>query len=702
MSEETLQSNSSISYPTKIAIGVVCTIAALGIIFLILYFTVIKKHNDANTGNAKFGSIQIQDSTTNTGPPFYPGDTVNLIYAFTPDGFSGKATWFFSQDNGKNYTNISAGAFSNNTRFTIPANVFTTEARFKVADETNLKDFVTTPLLTIQPYMQWSAGVGFQAKATVRTGDSLTTVLTVDPLLLVYDSPSDWTLQTGFSTTNFTVLNTGIITQVVPNTSNRTLTFQWYTTTASDPVYIRLSTTSLIVDNYPSNLTAFSGFPVTVVVGPNPNPSPPPPTPGTFTMISLTVQDMSSQSPLSYPYNTPVQLELDFSGTFPTPPPTLNWDYSDLSDTISIPNGDLQFSLNGATAIYQWTIPAGFPAHFNVSQIYINVGDGTTIVTSKPFAVSTVFTGMSQLDDTTVNCYPAAAYTRNYNRLPLFFSSVSNREEWTSTPGNPVIWNMSISLALDTAPTELANAITDAYVDPQNSSSIILRWSVSQEQIFGPTLPVAGTVSPLYVFVTATKGTSPTLTTIVRSTGRTVHFTASPWMAPSAVMKVMVSPGDEQLVSVDPSVKNIVYPYTSTITSWTLLEQFILNEYHICIIDPKFINTPQCMTFENFVSAVVTTVPYPIRITQLDTQSTVCFNAVSIYDVETPPNPDSGLFYPVLSIANQTPVYNIVNTNTDSAIQDGKFVTPPPCNTISNLPSGTSAFTPTWAVSIPK
>jgi len=222
---------------TKIIIGVVIGLVVLGaIIGVVAYFVSVKPKNK---GLAKFGTLQVTDTTSNSTTIVEPGDVLQLKFNPNPgDGFTGLADWAISFNAGQTYTTLATEQSGNTYKYTVPDDICSDGVVFKVTDSKLTNDFVVCDAFSIRPLLRITDGPGTVSGATIYLGTSVVTTLDYNSDLDL-DAASDWridvSIDSGFSKP---------IPQAVTAFDSSTKQLTWTPSQALLNVYVRVSTTA--------------------------------------------------------------------------------------------------------------------------------------------------------------------------------------------------------------------------------------------------------------------------------------------------------------------------------------------------------------------------------------------------------------------------------------------------------------------------
>jgi len=480
--------------PVSKAAIVVSVLVVVGVIaFLIIYFTVLKHRGPVPgalgpaSGSNTFGGILVHDES-NMSQPYFTGDTLRLTYIPTPQGYSGLVDWWFSSNSGKTFQQITGSTGNSNfIDYVVPINTFTDQARFKVSERNLIGNFVSTADLTIKPRLTYTSGPGdSHTDDTVYTRSTTTSVISVDPFLLTFTTPSQWTLSTGGSSTGpFPTRLT--ISSIVANTTSHTLTFSWTASTPQNSIFLSFQTTVLVSRHYPSELSCISPYAVMIEVPPS--------------QPSLTILNDAGATPSVFIPGSEIELKLIFEGTLPTVTWTTN--NSDLPNfTPSAP------VVTAYTAVYTYTLPSTL---FTVTPMTITA-TGSGLAVSAPSILVQPSFSLKDLSGQTINCFPDGSPTSNIISTKLYFTA--DIEDWKSAT-----WSLGIS-----ASTVITGAVQSVTVD---SGQLTLNWSVSWSNVGITT--VSQTI-PYTVYVTAILSGK----TITNNTGSPVTFKGVPWTSAAA------------------------------------------------------------------------------------------------------------------------------------------------------------------------
>lgn len=370
----------SLSAKVAIAVSVVLVVGALA--GFLIYWLVFR-HHTSNTpggqGTNKFGALSVTDTSTRTQLGiFAPGDTLEIVYTPSSQGFSHKAVFAVSYDGGKTFpTTISDPTQSNAVQWTIPETVFTTQAVFQVHDAAVPDDFInTTPWLIIQPPFYLIAGPGVSRDGDlIYAGQPVVCTLTVDT-----DTP-------GFTATGLTVqlsadptFKTGVsaatVRTAVIDTARQQVTLTWVAAQPSPHTYYRVSTTTLVAQGQPYELSATS--PRTIQVKVNDSCDSKTDDGSSFVLCQLTMTDSTTGVGGNFTPNTGVTLYLAYRHTYP----------GSTVFTYSVAGGPNQpwtaaFSHQSDTLLtFTATLPDLITSNFTVT-----AAAGHQTVTSEPYVV---------------------------------------------------------------------------------------------------------------------------------------------------------------------------------------------------------------------------------------------------------------------------------------------------------------------------
>lgn len=311
----------ALTVPVKIAIAVTVVLVVLAVVaFLVYWFVFHNKSSSSSSGGSgttKFGDIKIVDTSTRAaGNNFAPGDKLQLSYIPSTTGFSGRSVWKLSTDGGKTFSvNISDPSYGNVVQWTIPANIFTNQAVFRVQDAQQAQDFVsTTTPLAIQPVFTLQTGPGLAHDGDVLYQNSAVhcTVLTDTGL-------------TGLSEKSFQVVlskdpkflqgvTQATVSAVAIDTAQSTVTITWDEANLLSGVYYRVQTTTLVAQGYPYELSATSPRTVSVVPMAACDAQG-----GAFALCQLNMVEVSTGKGGNFTPNTEVHLLVAYKGTYQGP-----------------------------------------------------------------------------------------------------------------------------------------------------------------------------------------------------------------------------------------------------------------------------------------------------------------------------------------------------------------------------------------------
>lgn len=210
-----------------------------------------------NNGEIKFGTLSVRDVTTQTvNQEIRPGDVLILQYnvlSGEPGQYS--VDWLWSV-NGRGFEVLAEASTSNRLTFQVPETTFSDAVYFRVRDHNVPDDNVTSQVQQVLPVLTVIRGPGLQPDSTVFRNKTITMTIEVDAMLPDLTAPEDFEITLSAST-DFTAGVKGFVTAV-----NGT-ELSWITDVTFSPAYYKLSTTRLVGDGYPSELS-FVSLPVTV------------------------------------------------------------------------------------------------------------------------------------------------------------------------------------------------------------------------------------------------------------------------------------------------------------------------------------------------------------------------------------------------------------------------------------------------------
>lgn len=265
-----------ISSTSKILIisGIVLIVGV--IIFIIVYFTVISKRNE---GKNKFGNIQLFNKNTGvSSTKFTNGDTLTIRYEHVENMFQGNVQWLLSTDNGVTYNNIipTVESSSNTVTYTIPDLIFSDGCIIKLLDVDNPKDYVLSNIFSVEPTFTFLSGVGVMNEGDhIFVNQQTNVYLILDSSLSILNRVTSWELKTSIDKDDW---DSSVITQTINQVDTSAypdVKITWSSTTSQNNVFYKISTTSLVLQGYPYELSIISPYSINIFDS-NPDPSPNP------------------------------------------------------------------------------------------------------------------------------------------------------------------------------------------------------------------------------------------------------------------------------------------------------------------------------------------------------------------------------------------------------------------------------------------
>ena len=450
---------------TIITLCVVCGIIFLVILFVTLYFTVWNKPN-----SDKLGTISARDSASGVNGPFYPGDTITLQYSNSD--ITDSVIWDMSTDGGITYPIvITSDSTTNQVQFDIPGNIFTDKAVFRASLVSDSHVSSISKELEIIPRLSVTAGPGTKQGVVVFTGIIITSPIQMDDstsLQTALSFPSDFCVQTSTSPTDFT----NAPFQKVISYRFGQLMWEFVSVPPVDPlVYYRITTTSLVANHFPSEISYTSSHRVKVIDIPtscaaNTN---------AFTICVAYMIDENGGSG-NFQSGDDVLLAIDIDGTFPG---SASWTYTINGSGVQVPIITLSgpiLSTDKNTVSYTWKLPTNLVTNTReaANLLYLQVTSGNQTVASIGNFIEPSVVWDSPQRGSAVDVFSADKISQNY-----IITTVTLDSNITFSSISAI--NVGISTAVTDAPTYFNSHVF--IQNPTDPKKIILYWSLSQTAI---------------------------------------------------------------------------------------------------------------------------------------------------------------------------------------------------------------------------
>lgn len=443
---------------------------------------------ETNQGVVKFGALTVRDRTSQTvNEQIRPGDELELQYnvlSGTPGVYT--VDWLWST-NGQQYTVLTSNSTTNRYVFTVPDTTFSDTVYFRVRDHIAPSDYVTSEVQQVVPMLTVTRGPGIQTNSTVFRNRTVTMTIAVDATLPDLDAASDFAI-TFSASPDFANPVPGFVTAV--NGSD----ISWITDVTFSPAYYKLSTTRLVADGYPNELS-FVSLPVKV----EPPPTCEGPGPEDLTLCSIFMQhpggyiapfaalqtvdlvasfagNLSGNS-ITWAYSTDGVSYTNFAGvTGPTVEHTSDAVYvASLPDLVS-KTFSLRATFTGGekhSVDYDVGYLVSFP---NLAQVYVNPPNpplphyiGTTVTTEPALnsgQVSNWQVTVAQPDGSNPQSFPVETYNISGNQV-LVIWVLSDQQV-------PFVGQSSVSLKLGFS--FQVNTDTVSVTEPQTTTFTKQNW----------------------------------------------------------------------------------------------------------------------------------------------------------------------------------------------------------------------------------
>jgi hypothetical protein len=276
---------------------------------------------------------------------------------------------------GKSFdTVISEATASNSVQWVIPSDIYTKNVLFRVQDTDKPNEIIDTlQAVTIEPNFVLSSGPGVShAGDYVYIGSAATCKIVTDTNLKGF---TDFSVQL----TPDPQFQTGIVSAVITakdvDPATQTITISWvYSISTLNNIYYRISTTDLVANGYPYELTATSQNTISIVNLPGcKNPSSP-----EFDLCGIAMVEKATGKGGTYLVNSDVLVILTFVGTFSG---TASFQYSTNGGT-SVSWTTLLISSTSSSITFQATLPA-----IATSQFIVQATVGSKSIFSSPFNI---------------------------------------------------------------------------------------------------------------------------------------------------------------------------------------------------------------------------------------------------------------------------------------------------------------------------
>ena len=478
-----------------IALGVI--VFLVGIVMLVLYFTVWKK--DSNLGKNKFGEILVRDSTSHVNTEINTGDTLLLTYNPTSIGFGGEASWLYSLDDGSTYHKIVSSVKSNSTKFVVPSTAYTTRALFKVEDTNNTSDYVTTKLITIHPEFELVGGPGVKDSGDIiYVGEPTTSTLLISPTLTPFlKSATDFEIETSPDNKIWTKC---IITSF--DTAKQSLL--WTPKNIENVAFIKISTTSLVAEGKPFEVFVKSRK-VTIS-----KPKADCTNTGVIGICDCYMVDSNGKSNNFIPGES-VQVRYTYAGTVSS----ATWEY--ISEGLTVAFTPVQITPVGSTEVaYTYTLPTSLFSQ----DFVIKVTSGTTSAVSKSYIVEPSFTWSSPKGGDTYVVFPDKVPSLHIMNTVVTMEG-SDITTW-------IDWEVGVIKKGSTTPT-----FFNVVISPINTTSISFSWSLSQKDL---NITTGNNLSSDLYFKCVRNGQ-----TVIHTSDSPLNFEARSWVPEWGVIKSTIN-----------------------------------------------------------------------------------------------------------------------------------------------------------------
>lgn len=419
-----------------IAVGVVVVV---GIVVGVLVYWLLHRSKSnggggsGGSGTTKFGTLTVTDPSSQTqSTNFLPGDQLKLQYTAGTNKFSGLSVWTFSSDGGATFPVTVAGPTSANTvMWTLPLNIFTQKAVFKVADQNQPEDFVaTTTPITVDPGLTIVSGPGMtHATDSIVVNQSVTVVVATDTGLTGLTS-SSFQVQLSADAQFKSGVSTATLQQVTLDTAAQRVTLVWTTATVAPQVWYRVSTTTLVASGYPYELTGTSNSQVAVEANPSCDGSS---LTGneTFALCQMKMIETATGRSTNFLTGSAVTLVVAYAGTYPG---SASFTYTG--------NTPWTVTYQSQTAT-QLTFSATLPSILSTDFV-VTVQAGGQTLTSPTYAIVANLTIQLPSGSNTFvipeTCHPQFCVTTALTVEPASLAGNTWQVGWSATDGNTVAW----------------------------------------------------------------------------------------------------------------------------------------------------------------------------------------------------------------------------------------------------------------------